>query len=579
MGLISRVSSRTYRPILDQPTHKMTEETIYINASSSHDSPDGTKEKEYKDVQDYLSTLEDLNKKLPKILVFTEKTEENPSDYIEMKKAQVKKQINLAKSNKKKKDKQGQKDQKEKEDAARREKNLEDAKKIVIENDLSLPFCEIKCRDLPNYRGKRIKLSGWVHRMRNQSKNLSFLVVRDGTGFLQCVLNNKLVQTYDFLTLQTESTVEVYGELTPVKEGSTAPGGHELICNYWKLVHCAPPGGISHVLNKDCDPSIALDNRHLVHRGEEAAKILKVRHHLLKAFRDHFHDRGYYEVTPPTMVQTSVEGGSTLFNLNYFGEEAYLTQSSQLYLETVIPALGDVYTLAQSYRAEKSQTRRHLAEYTHVEAECPFISFEGKNGLLDHLEDLIVDVCERVMASEAGELIKELNPDLVTPKRPFKRMAYAEGIEWLRKANYRKDDGTLYEFGEDIPEMPERHMTDTIGECIMFHSFPAEIKSFYMQKREDDPRLTESVDVLIPNVGEIVGGSMRMWDLDELLEGYKRSGIDPTNYYWYTDQRKFGSCPHGGYGLGLERFLTWITGRYHIRDTSLYPRFIGRCKP
>ena len=164
----------------------------------------------------------------------------------------------------------------------------------------------------------------------------------------------------------------------------------------------------------------------------------------MKSFRDHFHDRGYFEVTPPTMVQSQCEGGSTLFTLDYFGEKAYMTQSSQLYLETVCPALGDVFTMAQSYRAEKSQTRRHVAEYTHVEAECPFITFDGENGLLDRIEDLIVDVCDRVMASPAGELVKELNPDLKVPTKPFRRMAYADGIEWLRKADYRKDDGTLY---------------------------------------------------------------------------------------------------------------------------------------
>uniref|UniRef100_A0A8C1VGR0 Asparagine--tRNA ligase, cytoplasmic n=1 Tax=Cyprinus carpio TaxID=7962 RepID=A0A8C1VGR0_CYPCA len=454
------------------------------------------------------------------------------------------------------------KDKKEAEDAERREKNLEEAKKIVMENDPSLPEPKtVKIGKLEALREQRVKVFGWVHRLRRQGKNLLFIVLRDGTGFLQCVLTDKLVLSVfvDFLILFWK-----------------APGGHELHCDFWKLIGLAPAGGADNLLNEESDVDVQLNNRHMMIRGENVSKILKVRSTVTQCFRDHFFSRGYYEITPPTLVQTQVEGGSTLFGLNYFGENAYLTQSSQLYLETCIPALGDTFCIAQSYRAEQSRTRRHLSEYTHIEAECPFMTYED---LLNRLEDLVCDVVDRVLKSPAAQLLYDINPDFKPPKRPFKRMNYTEAIEWLKEHNIKKDDGTFYEFGEDIPEAPERLMTDSINETILLCRFPAEIKSFYMQRCAEDRRLTESVDVLMPNVGEIVGGSMRIWDAEELLEGYKREEIDPTPYYWYTDQRKFGTCPHGGYGLGLERFLTWLLNRHHIRDVCLYPRFIQRCRP
>jgi asparaginyl-tRNA synthetase len=314
-------------------------------------------------------------------------------------------------------------------------------------------------------------------------------------------------------------------------------------------------------------------------RGENASSVLKLREFVELAFIDSFREMEFRKVSPPAMVQTQVEGGSTLFKYDYYGEEAYLTQSSQLYLETVMQSLGNVYCIEKSFRAEKSLTRRHLSEYTHVEAELDFIEF---NDLLDHLEEMISRVVDKVLADETMRgYVKALNPGFQKPSRPFMRMKYEEAIEWLNKQDppIPNEDGNPHVFGDDIAEAAERRMTDIINRPIFLTHFPVEIKAFYMKKDPQDLRVTESVDVLMPGVGEIVGGSMRMDDYDELIEAYKKNGIPHEPYYWYTDQRKYGSSPHGGYGLGLERFLAWMANQHTVRTCSLYSRFMGRCKP
>ncbi|KAI0698317.1 asparaginyl-tRNA synthetase [Cerioporus squamosus] len=461
----------------------------------------------------------------------------------------------------------------------RKEKKLEESKKIVLQEDPSLPAAvKAKIGNLTPLRTKRVKASGWVHRLRDQ-KEIIFIVLRDGTGYLQCILSGQVAQTYEALTLTLESTIEVVGTLKVVPEGQTAPGGHELVVDYWRK----------------SDPSIQADLRHLVLRGETASATLKLRSALLSAFRSTLTSHDLTEVTPPCLVQTQVEGGATLFKLDYYGQPAFLTQSSQLYLETCLPSLGDVFCVQESFRAENSHTRRHLSEYTHLESELAFITFDE---LMDHLESVICETVDRLLQDPtSAALIKQLNPGFEAPARPFLRLSYVDAIKWLNEHDIKHEaedaDGNVikdeqgnpvmveHKVGDDIAEAAERKMTDILARPVFLYGFPAELKAFYMKKMKSEGghTFTESCDLLMPGVGEIVGGSMRIADEQELLAAYKREGIDAAPYYWFTDQRKYGTCEHGGYGLGVERFLAWLAKRYTVRECSLYPRWPGRATP
>jgi len=481
----------------------------------------------------------------------------------------------------------------------KREKALEESKKIILKEDESLPKAKkSKIVHLEELRTQRVKVSGWVHRLRQQ-KDIIFIVLRDGTGYLQAVLSGVVAQTYDALTLTIESSVELVGTLQSVPEGKTAPGGHELTVDYWRVLGVAPGAddAFTNRLNEKSDPSILADLRHLVLRGENASSVLRLRAALLRSFRQTYEEHNLIEVTPPCLVQTQVEGGATLFKLDYYGQPAFLTQSSQLYLETCLPSLGDVFCFQESFRAENSHTRRHLSEYTHLEAELAFITFDD---LMTHIEAIICESVDRLLKNPAtAALIQQLNPNFKAPTRPFMRLKYSDAIAWLNEHGIKREDedaeGNVikdengnprmveHAVGDDIAEAAERQMTDILGVPVFLYGFPVELKAFYMKKmpKEEGSKhvFTESCDLLMPNVGEIVGGSMRISDMDELLAGYKREGIDPSPYFWYTDQRKYGTTEHGGYGLGVERLLAWLANRYTVRECSLYPRWPGRATP
>jgi asparaginyl-tRNA synthetase len=463
-------------------------------------------------------------------------------------KAAIKKAQGALDAHKKKLLKQQQQAAQEEEKEKARLKHLDEAKKIVLEENHSLPKAvkvTIGDKDVElgegDIKGTRVKVSGRIHRLRQQ-KQATFITLIDGYGHLQCVHSGDLTKTYDALTFAQGTSLTLFGEMRKVLAGQSAPDNRELHVDYYK-VWGRSPSDAEAITNKisaqqDQWEAAMLDQRHLVLRGDVASSVMKVRSAVEWAFAKAYKELRFTKISPPAFVQTQVEGGSTLFELDYYGEKTYLTQSSQLYLETGIPSLGNVYCIEKSFRAEKSLTRRHLSEYTHVEAELDFIDFDD---LLDHLEEMISRVITTIMEDkEIAGYIKELNPEFKAPTRPFKRMRYSDAIDWLnaQDPSILNEEGNPHVFGDDIAEAAERRMTDIINLPIFLTHFPVEIKAFYMKKDPADLRVTESVDVLMPGVGEIVGGSMRMEGYDELMEAYKREGISPKEYYWYTEQRK-----------------------------------------
>jgi asparaginyl-tRNA synthetase len=468
-------------------------------------------------------------------------------------KSALKKAANLFTQHKKKQSKAADLAVRENAEAAKRQAVLEEAKKVVIEEDTSLPAAvRIKLDDVDPSKvklgskdeaGTRVRVLGRVHHLRSQ-KDVIFVTLKDGYGLMQCVFTGQLIKTYAAMTLTLETSLEIKGKLMSLPAGAHAPLNRELHADFFKVIGAAvgDKEAITNKVQQDADPQTLMDNRHLVLRGENAAHMMKVRAALLRGFRQAYAELRCLEVTPPAIVQTSVEGGSTLFAFPYFGQTAYLTQSSQLYLETCMPSMGNVFCICPSFRAEKSLTRRHLSEFTHLEGELDFITFDE---LLDHLETLITRVIDITFSDPiiAG-YIKDLNPDFQKPATPFRRMKYADAIDWLNEhkiLNEDPEDGGQprpHVFGDDIAEAAERKMTDIINVPIFLSHFPADMKAFYMKKDPEDPRLTESVDLLMPGVGEIVGGSMRMEDYDELMAAFKKHNIPHEPYYWYTDQRR-----------------------------------------
>ena len=326
-------------------------------------------------------------------------------------------------------------------------------------------------------------------------------------------------------------------------------------------------------ITKDQSTEFLLDMRHLWIRSRRITHIMKIKATILDAGREYFRMQKWIETTPPILTNSSCEGGSTLFELDYFGQPAYLSQSAQLYLESLIFSLERVWALTPSFRAEKSKTNRHLAEYWHLEGEAAWMHFDG---LLNFLEGLISHMAKRV-ADECADELKALDRDPEMIRKiapPFPRITYTEALEILKK------DGMEVEWGKDLRTLEEEQLMKHYDKPLIVTHYPKEVKAFYMKVAPDDPKTVLACDVLAPEgFGEIVGASERAVDYGLLVENLKKAGEKIENYSWYLDLRKYGSVPHSGFGLGIERVVRWFCGLDAIRDTIPYPRTMNRAYP
>jgi asparaginyl-tRNA synthetase len=420
------------------------------------------------------------------------------------------------------------------------------------------------------FDGAAVSVRGWVHGKRS-SGGIQFLLLRDGTGIIQCTLKRDRVSEETFEAaekLPVESVVEIAGV---VKKDERAPHGYEIVIDSLKVVHRAHED--FPITKKYHGPEFLLDHRHLWIRSEKMQTILKVRAKFLEAARDWFKRQGYTEVHVPTLITAACEGGATLFEVKYFDRKAYLTQSWQLYAEAAIASLGKIYTVAPSFRAEKSRTRRHLTEYWHLEAEAPWCDLDE---IMKVQEDLITHVCHR-LAEEAGGELRTLgrNPqDLLKIQKPFPKITYDEAVESLRK------DGVEIKWGDDLGWKQERLLSLKFDKPFFVTHYPRGVKAFYHKPDPKRLEVTLSADLLAPEgYGEITGGGQRIDDLQELLKRMEEEKLDLKDYEWYVDLRKYGSVPHSGFGLGVERTIAWICKLKHIRDAIAFPRLINRVYP
>ena len=424
----------------------------------------------------------------------------------------------------------------------------------------------VKINDVLNgsCKDQKIAVRGWVYRKR-EGKELIFLLIRDSTGVIQCTIKKMCENWSEAQKLTIESSVLLEGT---AKEDKRAPGGFEIVAENINIIGLAETFPIS----KDKSEEFIRDMRHLWLRSRKMNLVMKVRAEVLKATREYFAKQKYTEVSPPMFISAAVEGGSTLFGLKYFDQELYLTQSSQLYLEILIYSLENVYCIAPSFRAEKSRTIRHLTEYWHIEAEWPFADM---NDLMNFEENLMMYVCQAI-GKRCQTEFKELGADiekLKAVKTPFPKITYKEAIERLKTKN-----PTLI-WGADLGYEDEKVLAEDYGKPFFVYDYPTEIKAFYCKTYVEHPEIAKSVDMMVPRIGEISTGGSREDNKEILVERMKAQGLKPEEYEWYLDLRRYGTVPHVGFGMGLERLLVWMLDLDNIIDAIPFPRTTRRFYP
>jgi asparaginyl-tRNA synthetase len=433
----------------------------------------------------------------------------------------------------------------------------------------------VRCNDIKSvdYIGKQVTIRGWIHRIRRQKEN-TFIILRDDRGgVIQTIFPTEKAA---HLTIQ--SSIEITGILR--RDPRAPEGGYEIKGNDLKTFNIA---GIDFPIGKYQSAELLLDKRHLTLRSRRMIAIAKIRASITKFAREWFMGNDWIEVTAPIIVKGAVEGGSTLFKLKYFDEEVYLSQSAQLYLEAMIFCLGPVWSLTPSFRAEKSRTVRHLAEFSHLEAEAPWVNLED---LLVVQEQLISYIVQNTINERAEELdlLKRDVTDLKMIKAPFDRIAYKKAIEILQSKGFMiiEEDGSKHgiKWGDDLNIDSERELTKNATKPIFVVGYPIQVKPFYVKEDYSSRGLGLAADMLAPKgFGEITSGGLREDDITLLTKRIEKEGLNPTAYEWYLDLRKYGSVPHGGFGLGIERLIRWITNVVDIKDTVLFPRTISRVSP